>query len=207
MSAGAARQDGGGGSPPSPTPPVAATDRLRAAIDGLDEAARAEGIAPDGPLGAWVAAQKDVLNALYAVEEHREEQVRALLENAKATAEAQLARAQAEAGKLDRFIAKAELQLAQAQNETIVAVGKGIAAHVQGALVIREKAYNRTRYLGTALAYGVVLLCTLLGGYAWSSHAHGTSIEAHLWERCKQTVTADKQGRFYCAPTTYVEGR
>ena len=94
MSGGATQRDG------SVLPPsvrfTASTDRLRTAIDNLDAAAKAERIFPDGPLGAWVAAQKDVLNALYVVEEGREEQLRLLVEGARATAEAEAILAQAE---------------------------------------------------------------------------------------------------------------
>jgi len=151
------------------------TDQLRDAIDSLSAAARAEFIEPEGMLGLWVTAQKKVLNALYVVEEGREEQMRvligsaqALIENAKATAEAEAIRAQTEVRKADQFITKAEIKLAQAQAASIETIGKGIAAHVQGALVIRAKAYNTAKYLTTALLYGVVLLCTLLGGYEWS---------------------------------------
>ena len=196
-----------GGALPSAVRFTAATDRLRTAIDNLDAAARGERIDPDGPLGAWVAAQKDVLNALYVVEEGREEQTRALIEGAKATAEAEAARAQAEVRKLGQFITKAELQLANAQGKTIAAIGDGIAAHVQGALVIREKAYNRSKYLGTSLLCAVVLLGTLLGGYGWSTYDHANGVEAQLWARCKATMLADKQGRLFCTPSVYVDGQ
>ena len=128
MSGGTAQRDG------STLPPsvrfTASTDRLRAAIDNLDAAAKAELIFPDSPLGAWVAAQKDVLNALYVMEEGREEQLRMLIEGAKATAEAEAARAQAEVRKADQFIAKAEIELAQKQSESVKAIGDGIAARV-----------------------------------------------------------------------------
>ena len=198
MSGGAAQRDG------STLPPsvrfTASTDRLRAAIDNLDAAAKAELIFPDSPLGAWVAAQKDVLNALYVMEEGREEQLRLLIEGAKATAEAEAARAQAEVRKADQFIAKAEIELAQKQSESVDAIGKAIAARVQGALVIRAKAYNTAKYLTTALLYAVVLLGTLLGGYAWSSRDHANSDEMRMWAWCKATMLVDKQGKVSCSP-------
>ncbi len=198
MSGGATQRDG------SVLPPsvrfTASTDRLRTAIDNLDAAAKAERIFPDGPLGAWVAAQKDVLNALYVMEEGREEQLRLLVEGAKATAEAEAARAQAEVRKLGLFITKAEIELAQKQGESIETIGKGIAARVQGALVIRAKAYNTTKYLTTALLYAVVLLGTLLGGYQWSSRDYADSDEARMWAWCKATMVVDKQGKVSCLP-------
>ena len=192
-------QRGGSSLPPS-VRFTASTDRLRTAIDNLDAAAKAERIFPDSTLGAWVAAQKDVLNALYVMEEGREEQLRLLIEGAKATAEAEAARAQAEVRKLGLFITKAEIELAQKQNETIEAVGKGIAAHVQGAQVIRAKAYNTTKYLTTALLYAVVLLGVLLGGYAWSSRDHADSDEMRMWAWCKATMLVDKEGKVSCSP-------
>jgi len=198
VSGGATQRDG------SVLPPsvrfTASTDRLRTAIDNLDAAAKAERIFPDGPLGAWVAAQKDVLNALYVMEEGREEQLRLLVEGAKATAEAEAARAQAEVRKLGLFITKAEIELAQKQSESIETIGKGIAARVQGALVIRAKAYNTTKYLTTALLYAVVLLGTLLGGYQWSSRDHADSDEMRMWAWCKATMVVDKQGKVSCSP-------
>jgi len=185
---------------PFPVRFTASTDRLRTAIDNLDAAAKAERIFPDGPLGAWVAAQKDVLNALYVLEEGREEQMRALVEGARATAEAEAARAQAEVRKLGLFITKAEIELAQMQSESVKTIGDGIAAHVQGALVIRAKAYNTAKYLTTALLYAVVLLGTVLGGYQWSSRDHANSTEAQMWERCKATMVVDKQDKVSCSP-------
>ena len=186
---------------------TAGTDQLRDAIDGLSAAARAEFIEPDGMLGLWVTAQKKVLNALYVVEEGREEQMRALIggaralvEDAKATAEAEAARAQAEVRKLGLFITKAEIELAQKQGESVKTIGDGIAARVQGALVIRAKAYNTAKYLTTALLYAVVLLGTLLGGYAWSSRDHADSDEARMWAWCKATMVVDKQGKVSCSP-------
>jgi len=205
VSGGATQRDGGM-LPPS-VRYTASTDRLRTAIDNLDAAAKAERIFPDGPLGAWVAAQKDVLNALYVLEEGREEQMRALIggaqalvEGAKATAEAEAARAEAEVRKLGLFITKAEIDLAEKQSESVKTIGDGIAAHVQGALVIRAKAYNTTKYLTTALLYAVVLLGTLLGGYAWSSRDHANSDEARMWAWCKATMVVDKQGKVSCSP-------
>ncbi len=196
-----------GGVVPFPGRFTASTDRLRTAIDNLDAAAKAERIFPDGPLGAWVAAQKDVLNALYVLEEGREEQMRALIggaralvEDARVTAEAEAARAQAEVRKADQSITKAEIDLAQAQSESVKTIGDGIAARVQGALVIRAKAYNTTKYLTTALLYAVVLLGTLLGGYAWSSRDHADSDEARMWAWCKATMAVDKQGKVSCSP-------
>jgi len=198
VSGGATQRDG------SVLPPsvrfTVSTDRLRTAIDSLDAAAKAERIFPDGPLGAWVAAQKDVLNALYVMEEGREEQLRLLVEGAKATSEAEAARAQAEVRKLGLFITKAEIELAQKQGESIETIGKGIAARVQGALVIRAKAYNTTKYLTTALLYAVVLLGTLLGGYQWSSRDHADSDEMRMWAWCKATMVVDKQGKVSCSP-------
>ncbi len=184
----------------------AGTDQLRAAIDGLSATARAEFIEPEGMLGLWVTAQKKVLNALYVVEEGREEQMRvliggaqALIENARATAEAEAARAQAEVRKADQSITKAEIELAQKQSESVKAIGDGIAAHVQGALVIRAKAYNTAKYLTTALLYAAVLLVTLLGGYEWSSRDHADSDEMRMWARCKATMVVDKEN-VSCSP-------
>lgn len=186
---------------------TAGTDQLRDAIDSLSAAARAEFIEPDGMLGLWVTAQKKVLNALYVVEEGREEQMRTLiggarvlLEEARATAEAEAARAQAEVRKADQSITKAEIELAQKQSESVKAIGDGIAARVQGALVIRAKAYNTAKYLTTALLYAVVLLGTLLGGYAWSSRDHADSDEMRMWAWCKATMLVDKEGKVSCSP-------
>ena len=192
-------QRDGGTLPPS-VRFTASTDRLRTAIDNLDAAAKAERIFPDSTLGAWVAAQKDVLNALYVMEEGREEQLRLLIEGARATAEAEAVRAQAEVRKADQSIAKAEIELAQAQAQSVKVIGDGIAARMQGALVIRAKAYNTTKYLTTALLYGVVLLGTLLGGYAWSSRDHANSDEMRMWAWCKATMLVDKQGKVSCSP-------
>lgn len=189
------------------------TDRLRNAIDGLDAAAKAERIAPGSTLGTWVAAQKDLLNALYVMEEGREEhfrlfgeQLQAAVDGAKATVDAEAQRMRTEVNKLQQYIAKGELDLAQAQSRSVEAIGDGIAERIQGALVIREKAYNRTKHFTTTLMATAALLGTLLGGYAWSSHDHATSMEAQLWARCRASLVTDKQGRLLCSPSIPVEG-
>ena len=189
------------------------TDRLRHAIDSLDAAARADRILPGSTLGAWVAAQKDLLNALYVMEEGREEhfrafgeQLQAVIDGAKAIADTEAQRARTEVNKLSLYLSKAELNLAEAQNKSVEAIGDGIAARIQGALVIREKAYNRTKHFTTTLLATAALLGTLLGGYAWSSHDHANSIEALLWKRCKASVVADKQGHLLCSPSLPMEG-
>lgn len=185
---------------------ISGTERLRLAIDRLEKAARDDFIQADGMLGAWVAAQIDVLNALYVQEEAREEQLRELIEGAKATAEAQAQQMRAEVNKLQQYIAKGELDLAQAQSKSVEAIGDGIAERIQGALVIREKAYNRTKHFTTTLMATAALLGTLLGGYAWSSHDHAISMEAQLWARCRASLVTDKQGRLLCSPSIPVEG-
>ena len=189
------------------------TDRLRHAIDSLDAAARADRILPGSTLGAWVAAQKDLLNALYVMEEGREEhfrtfgeQLQVVIDGAKAFADTEAERARTEINKLNLYVSKAELNLAQAQGESVKAIGDGIAERMSGALVIREKAYNRTKHFTTTLMATAALLGTLLGGYAWSSHDHATSMEAQLWARCRASLVTDKQGRLLCSPSIPVEG-
>jgi len=190
------------------------TDRLRNAIDNLDAAATAERILPGSTLGTWVAAQKDLLNALYVMEEGREEhfrlfgeQLQAVVDGAKATTDAEAMRMRAEVNKLILYISKGELNLAEAQSKSVDAIGDGIAARIQGALVIREKAYNRTKHFTTSLLAAAVLLGTLLGGYGWSSHDQANSLEAQLWARCKASVVTNKQGHLLCSPSILLEGK
>ncbi len=164
-------------------------------------------------MGAWVAAQKDVLNALYVMEEGREEhfrafgeQLEAVINGAKAIAETEAQRARTEVNKLSLYLSKAELNLAHAQGESVKAIGDGLAERMSGALVIREKAYNRTKHFTTTLLATAALFGMLLGGYAWSSHDHANSIEALLWKRCQASVVADKQGHLLCSPSLPLEG-
>ena len=49
--------------------------RVGTAIDLLDAAGHEEGITPDTYLGAWAVAQRDLVQALYALEQTREVQL------------------------------------------------------------------------------------------------------------------------------------
>lgn len=66
----------------------AEVNRVGIALARLDAAAQSEGIEPGSYLGGWVAAQRDLVEALYGLEQNRAEQMQGALTMAKATTEA-----------------------------------------------------------------------------------------------------------------------
>lgn len=103
--------------------------RVGTAIDLLDAAGHEEGITPDTYLGAWAVAQRDLVQALYALEQTREVQLQDVLAKAKAAAEAgaetmrlQVEAMQIELRKIDRHIEQSKITLGKRTDETVQAL-------------------------------------------------------------------------------------
>ena len=146
--------------------------RVEFALARLDVAAKNDGIEPGSYLGGWVAAQRDLVEALYAVEQGREAQTQDLLATAKATAEAgaetmrlQVEAMQLELRKIDRFIEQAKISLGEKESATAQALVDGFTDKARDVLVIRARAWSQTRHLQTAGALAFAGFLLLGAGY------------------------------------------
>jgi len=181
--------------------------RVRTAIDLLDAAGHEEGITPDTYLGAWAVAQRDLVQALYALEQAREVQSQDVLANGKAVMEAsaetmrlQVEAMQLELRKIDRFIEQAKISLGEKESATVKALVDSFTDKARDVLVIRARAWSRTRYLQTAGGLAGAGLLLLVGGYWAGASRPGNGAPHDFLQQCASTLRRDPTtGRTFCA--------
>ena len=183
--------------------------RVQAALARLDTATVAERIEPDSYLGTLVGALRELVEALNAQMGPHAAQLRALVGEAKAAADASLAVVKEEAealrverARIERFIESARVQLGEKETQTVAALVDGVADKLQGATVIKAKAYSRTSYLRTSAAFAGAALALLAAGAAAGASLSGgrPSAPSDLWEQCLRTARKDPStGDVYCA--------
>lgn len=181
--------------------------RLRTALDRLDVAAHEEGITPDTILGAWHAASRDLFEALYRMELTGEVRSKEVLAKVKATAEAnaETARLQVEAmqlelRKIDRFIEQARISLGEKESATVQALVDGFTVKANDAMVIRARAWSRTRYLQTAGALAFAGFLLLGAGYWAAASRPGNGAPHDFVQQCASSLRRDPAtGRTFCA--------
>ena len=183
--------------------------RVQAALARLDTATVAERIEPDSYLGSLVGALREVVEVLNAQMGPHAAQLRALVGEAKAAADASLAvvkeeveALRVERAKIERFIEAARVQLGEKETQTVAALVDGVADKLQGATVIKAKAYSRTSYLRTTAAFaGAALALLAAGAAAGASLSVGRPPPpSDMWEQCLRTARKDPStGDVYCA--------
>ncbi len=181
--------------------------RVRTAIDLLDAAGHEEGITPDTYLGAWAVAQRDLVQALYALEQTREAQSQDVLATAKATMEAsaetmrlQVEAMQLELRKIDRFIEQAKISLGEKESATVKALVDSFTDKAHDVLVTRARAWSQTRYLQTAGALALAGLFLLGAGYWAGASRPGNGAPRDFIQQCASSLRRDPAtGRTFCA--------
>ena len=181
--------------------------RVGAALARLDCAAQSEGIEPGSYLGGWVAAQRDLVEAMYGLEQAREAQLRDVLATAKAAAEAgaatvrlQVEAMQLELRKIDRFIEQAKISLGEKESATVQALVDGFTEKAHEVMVIRARAWSQTRYLQTAGALVFVGLLLLGAGYWAAASRPGNGAPHDFTQQCASSLRRDPTtGRTFCA--------
>ena len=181
--------------------------RVGTAIDLLDAAGHEEGITPDTYLGAWAVAQRDLVQALYTLEQNREAQSQDVLAKVKAVVEAgaetmrlQVEAMQLELRKIDRFIEQARISLGEKESTTVQALVDGFTEKANEVMVARARAWSQTRYLQTAggLAFAGFLL--LGGGYWAGASRPGNGAPHDFLQQCASSLRRDATtGRTFCA--------
>lgn len=180
--------------------------RVGTAIDLLDAAGHEEGITPDTYLGAWAVAQRDLVQALYTLEQNREAQSQDVLAKVKAVVEAgaetmrlQVEAMQLELRKIDRFIEQARISLGEKESTTVQALVDGFTEKANEVMVARARAWSQTRYLQTAggLAFAGFLL--LGGGYWAGASRPGNGAPHDFLQQCASSLRRDATtGRTFC---------
>ena len=181
--------------------------RVGTALARLDAAAQSEGIEPGSYLGGWAAAQRELVEALYALEQNRAAQTQDVLTTAKAAAEAnaetmrlQVEAMQIELRKIDRFIDQAKISLGQKESDTVQALVDGFTAKANEVMVARARAWSRTRYLQTAGALAFAGFLLLGGGYWAGASRPGNGAPPDFLQQCASSLRRDATtGRTFCA--------
>ncbi len=181
--------------------------RVETALAHLDAAAKNDGIEPGTYLGGWVAVQRDLVEALYALEQNRAEQMQGMLAMTKATAEAnaetmrlQVEAMQLELRKIDRFIEQAKISLGEKESATVKALVDSFTDKARDVLVIRARAWSRTRYLQTAGALAFAGFLLLGAGYWAAASQPGNGAPRDFIQQCASTLRRDPTtGRTFCA--------
>jgi len=183
------------------------SSRVETALAHLDAAAKNDGIEPGTYLGGWVAVQRDLVEALYALEQDRAEQMQGTLAITKATTEAgaetmrlQVEAMQLELRKIDRHIEQSKITLGKRTDETVQALMDIFTDKVRDVLVARARAWSQTRYLQTAggLAFAGFLL--LAGGYWAGASRPGNGAPHDFLQQCASSLRRDPAtGRTFCA--------
>jgi hypothetical protein len=192
-----------------------AVARLRAATEGLIDAGRGEGIEPGGPLGQWLEAQAEALQALAAILDGQEARIAEVMRSVSATSQAELQKLSA-ATELGTKVVRAgeyavrEAHVAQivlaTEKETLVSrmmteTLPMFAEKLKGALIIREKALNddvkRRHWLGAILVgFG-------LSGFGYGMHVWHAWEATTAYEWCGEHLVASG-ARVYCEMTGVV---
>ncbi len=180
--------------------------RVGTAIDLLDAAGHEEGITPDTYLGAWAVAQRDLVQALYALEQAREAQSQDVLATAKATVEAsaetmrlQVEAMQLELRKIDRFIEQAKISLGEKESATVKALVDRFTEKAHEVMVARARAWSQTRYLQTAGALAFAGFLLLGAGYWAGASRPGNGAPRDFLQQCASSLRRDPAtGRTFC---------
>ncbi len=180
-----------------------AADALRAAAVETREAAWRDGIDPDGPLGVWVRSQERALAAQALMLDEQETRVIDVVTTAKAAADGQvevlkktLALAQ-EHNKRHEIVARqSESDREKLVNHTVDQLTEQVSAKLSGALVLRQRRYDRTHRWGSAALAAGVVTALFLGGY--SLHAYQWRFETGSVQRCLQSAVRSADGTLFC---------
>jgi len=180
--------------------------RVEIALARLDAAAQNDGIEPGTYLGGWVAANRELLEAMFGLEQRRETQLQDVLTTAKAVAQAgaETMRHQAEAmqielRKIDRHIEQSKVTLGKQTDETVKALMDIFTDKVRDVLVARARAWSQTRYLQTAGALAFAGFLLLGAGYWAGASRPGNGAPRDFLQQCASSLRRDPAtGRTFC---------
>lgn len=164
-------------------------DTLQSRLDQMIEAGRREGILPESPLGQWQEAVR-LLTAGF------DREIKAVVAEARAAAQASAAMADAAARKAEAVVHQTEARAEQTLAKTVEQLTPAVAEALGSAVVIRERRWNRQRHAMAAFAVAAVLLGTFVGGYVTRGVQDGPNAE--LIQRCLRAPLRDAAGNTYC---------
>ncbi len=181
----------------------AASTALRAAAIGVREAALEEGIDLNGPLGVWVRSQERVLTAQAQMAEEHDKNIIGLVKDTKVTVENQVETLRVTLRVAEEHNKRTQMasQHMQIQQETLVSrtvsdLTEQVSAKLSGALVLRQRRYDRTHFWGSIGLVTSLALALFFGGFAL--HAYEWRNETGALQRCMKTALRNTAGVWYC---------
>jgi len=181
----------------------AASTALRAAAIGVREAALEEGIDLNGPLGVWVRSQERVLTAQAQMAEEHDKNIIGLVKDTKVTVENQVETLRVTLRVAEEHNKRTQMasQHMQIQQETLVSrtvsdLTEQVSAKLSGALVLRQRRYDRVHFWGSIGLVTSLALALFFGGFGL--HAYEWRNETGALQRCMKTALRNTAGVWYC---------
>lgn len=181
----------------------AASNDLRSAAIALREAAWREGVEPDGPLGIWVSSLERTLTAQSNLVDNQEAGILKVVQDAKGMVDGQVEALNKALAMAEQHNKRAEVALRHAEvdreklvNSTVNELTEQVSAKLNGALVLRQRRYDRQQRLTSGGLMTAIVLGLFFGGYAL--HAYLWRFETGSVERCLRESVKSADGTQYC---------
>jgi len=181
----------------------AAAEALRSASLSLRDAARKEGIMPNDPMWLWSISQEAALDALATLAEEQEKNSGTLIRDTKVVVDSQVTAlkttlqvAQEQNRRSEIMVRQSESDREKLVNHTVDQLTEQVSAKLSGALVLRQRRYDRTHRWGSAALVAGIALGLFLGGYGL--HAYQWRFETGGVQRCLQSAVRSADGTLFC---------
>ena len=181
----------------------AAAEAIRGASLSLRDAARKEGIMPHDPMWLWCVSQEAALNALASMLEEQEKHNGTLIRDTKVVVDSQVTAlkttlqvAQEQNKRSEIMVRQSESDREKLVHHTVDQLTEQVSAKLSGALVLRQRRYDRTHRWGSAALVAGVVTALFLGGY--SLHAYQWRFETGGVQRCLQSAVRSADGTLFC---------
>ncbi len=169
----------------------------------MREAALEEGIDLNGPLGVFVRSQEHILTIQAQMAEEQEKNVIGLVKDTKVTVENQVETLRVTLQVAQEHNKRTQIasQHMQIQQETLVSrtvsdLTEQVSAKLSGALVLRQRRYDRVHFWGSIGLVTSLALALFFGGFGL--HAYEWRNDIGAMQRCMKTALRNSAGTWYC---------
>ena len=181
----------------------AASEGLRKASLAMREAAQREGILPHDPMWLWATSQETAMTWMADLADEQEARMGRVVSNAKDLVDTQVAALRTALQLAEEHNKRTQMasQHMQIQQETLVSrtvsdLTEQVSAKLSGALVLRQRRYDRTHFWGSIGLVTSLALALFFGGVAL--HAYEWRNDIGAMDRCLKTALRNSAGTWYC---------
>ncbi len=158
---------------------------------------------PNDPMWLWSISQETALNALATLVEEQEKHSGALIRDTKVVVDSQVTALKTtlqvaqESNKRSEIVARQSASdREKLVNHTVDQLTEQVSAKLSGALVLRQRRYDRTHRWGSSALLAGAMLGLFLGGYGL--HAYEWRFEMGSVQRCLQAAVRSADGTLFC---------